>query len=225
MKTRWLIGCLALLLLISLLSGCGGLHDSSQIYAYNEITHTDISIPLEVHNTAYTGSFTHFTSPLDFNEMMRELRTKKVIRSVDNCFPYLCLQTDNGEFYLKYADVTDEYHYELFAEVGRATDFGENIYVPFHMLTDYPNAAYPACATPFEGDVYYNSQKYNIDDFAAYYEDKGIYSVEKLSESPTLLITDKTNGYAFVVKAFDDGEYGMFVLAEEHGNDKNNSEN
>jgi hypothetical protein len=49
---------------------------------------------------------------------------------------YLQLITDSGEFYLKYNGVSDnEFRYSFFAEVGLADDFGENIYIPFHMLT------------------------------------------------------------------------------------------
>ena len=68
---------------------------------------------------------------------------------------YLHLITDSGEFYLKYNGVSDnEFRYSLFAEIGLADDFGENIYIPFHMLIWFENCDYPAIATPFKGQVF-----------------------------------------------------------------------
>jgi hypothetical protein len=91
---------------------------------------------------------------------------------------YLQLITDSGEFYLKYNGVSDnEFRYSLFAEVGLADDFGENIYIPFHMLIWFENCDYPAKATPFKGQVYFSKQ-FSLVDVHGYYESKGIYTVE-----------------------------------------------
>ena len=90
---------------------------------------------------------------------------------------YLQLITDSGEFYLKYNGVSDnEFRYSLFAEVGLADDFGENIYIPFHMLIWFENCDYPAIATPFKGQVYFSKQ-FSLVDVHGYYESKGIYTV------------------------------------------------
>ena len=83
---------------------------------------------------------------------------------------YLQLITDSGEFYLKYNGVSDnEFRYSLFAEVGLADDFGENIYLPFHMLIWFENCDYPAIATPFKGQVYFSKQ-ISLVDVHDYYE-------------------------------------------------------
>lgn len=204
-------------ILLILLAACGGLHDANSIVAVDDITHQKIGIPLEVHNYADAGSFSNFTTPLSYDEIAEELRTREGIISVTDINHYLRLETESGEFYLKYnGRIDDEYRYSLFAEVGKINDFGENIYIPFHLLRDYPNEDSPATATPFEGDVYYNSNRYSVNDFADYYREKGIYTVEVIS-NVTLLMTDKTNGYSFVIEAFDDGEWSMLVFGEEHG--------
>lgn len=138
------------------LSACGGQHDTRQVHAINLISGQQLILDLEAHNYADTGHFSNFTSPLDFNEMTRELRSRKEIQSATQIGDYLQLETDSGEFYLKYNGVSDnEFRYSLFAEVGRADDFGENIYIPFHMLIWFENFDYPATATPFkEGQVF-----------------------------------------------------------------------
>ena len=220
-KITWSIGCLALLLLSNLLTACGGLHDSNSIHAKNLITNESISIPLKVHNTANTGHFSNFTSPLDYDEMAEKLRIKNhIINVTDFNYLYLRLETDSGEFYLKYnGRLDDEYRYSLFAEVGKASDFGKYIYVPFHMLRHYPQDEYPAAATPFEGDVYYDNTQYTFDDFAAYYEDKDIYSVEENKIESMLIVTDKSNSYSFKVKVQDYGDYGFFDLEDDYSND------
>ncbi|MEE1016737.1 MAG: hypothetical protein U0L27_03590 [Ruminococcus sp.] len=79
---------------------------------------------------------------------------------------------------MKYNGVSDnEFRYSLFAEVGLADDFGENIYIPFHMLIWFENCDYPAIATPFKGQVYFSKQ-FSLVDVHDYYESKGIYTVE-----------------------------------------------
>ena len=129
----------------------------------------------------------NFTTPLDFNEMTFELRSRKEIKSTTQIGDYLQLITDSGEFYLKYNGVSDnEFRYSLFAEVGLADDFGENIYIPFHMLIWFENCDYPAIATPFKGQVYFSKQ-FSLVDVHGYYESKGIYTVEQVNDNVRVL--------------------------------------
>ena len=135
-KTAWSISCLALLLLSSILTACGGRHNTTHIHAVNLISGQRLILDLKAHNYADTGHFSNFTTPLDFNEMTFEMRSRKEIRSATQIDDYLQLDTDSGEFYLKYNGVSDnEFRYSLFAEVGLADDFGENIY--FNLMVKY----------------------------------------------------------------------------------------
>lgn len=101
-KTAWSISWLALLLLSSILTACGGQHNTCQVHAVNLISGQRLILDLEAHNYADTGHFSNFTLPLDFNEMTFELRSRKEIRSATQIGDYLQLDTDSGEFYLKY---------------------------------------------------------------------------------------------------------------------------
>ena len=106
-KTAWSISCLALLLLSSILTACGGRHNTTHIHAVNLISGQWLILDLEAHNYADTGHFSNFTTPLDFNEMTFEMRSRKEIRSATQIGDYLQLDTDSGEFYLKYNGVSD----------------------------------------------------------------------------------------------------------------------
>ena len=211
-KTLLLIG---FIVCSSLLSACGGLHSSNTICAKNLITDKCITIPIDVYNYADTGNFSNFTTHLSFSELKKELESTDAVNTAINIYHtpstgYMKLETASGDFYVKYNSYNDgENYYSLFADVGKAEEFGEYIYIPFYMLEEFPNSDYPANATPFEGDVYYK-EFFDINDFAEYYRDKEIYDVEKLNDT-ALLITDKSNSYSFTIKLFDEG---MFVLNE-----------
>ena len=209
-KTAWSISWLALLLLSSILTACGGQHNTCQVHAVNLISGQRLILDLEAHNYADTGHFSNFTLPLDFNEMTFELRSRKEIRSATQIGDYLQLDTDSGEFYLKYNGVSDnEFRYSLFAEVGLADDFGENIYIPFHMLIWFENCDYPATATPFNGQVYFSKQ-FSLVDVHDYYESKGIYTVEQVNDNT--LFVDSKDGYSFSVQLTDYNDYVLFSL-------------
>lgn len=211
-KTAWSISRLALLILSSILTACGGQHNTAQVHAVNLISGQRLVLKLEAHNYADTGNFSNFTSPLDFNEMTLELRSRKEIRSATQIGDYLQLDTDSGEFYLKYNGVSDnEFSYSLFAEVGLADDFGENIYIPFHMLIWFENCDYPAIATPFKGQVYFSKQ-FSLVDVHGYYESKGIYTAEQLNDNT--LFVDSKDGYSFSVQLTDYNDYVLFSLTE-----------
>lgn len=209
-KTLLLIG---FLVYSSLLSTCGGLHSSNTICAKNLITGKCITIPIDVYNYADTGNFSNFTTHLSFSELQKEFESTDTVNSAINIYNtpytgYMKLETTSGDFYVKYNPSNNgDYNYSLFADVGRAEEFGEYIYIPFYMLEEFSNSDYPANATPFEGEVYYK-EFFDINDFAEYYRDKEIYDVEKLNNT-ALLITDKSNSYSFTIKLFDEG---MFVL-------------
>lgn len=194
------------------LSACGGQHDTRQVHAINLISGQRLTLDLEAHNYAYTGHFSNFSSPLDFNEMTRELRSRKEIQSATQIGDYLQLETDSGEFYLKYNGVSDnEFRYSLFAEVGWADDFGENIYIPFHMLKWFEDFDYPAIATPFKGEVY-SSKQFSLVDVHDYYESKGIYTVEQINDN--MLLVYGEDGYLFSVQVLDYNDYALFSLKE-----------
>ena len=209
-KTLLLIG---FLVYSSLLSTCGGLHSSNTICAKNLITGKCITIPIDVYNYADTGNFSNFTTHLSFSELQKEFESTDTVNSAINIYNtpytgYMKLETTGGDFYVKYNPSNNgDYNYSLFADVGRAEEFGEYIYIPFYMLEEFSNSDYPANATPFEGEVYYK-EFFDINDFAEYYRDKEIYDVEKLNDT-ALLITDKSNSYSFTIKLFDEG---IFVL-------------
>ena len=211
-KTTLAISCLAFLLLSSLLTACGGRHNTTQVHAVNLISGQRIVLDLDAHNYADTGNFSNFTSPLDFNEITFELRSHEEIQSAAQIGDYLQLITDSGEFYLKYNGVSDnEFRYSLFAEVGLADDFGENIYIPFHMLIWFENCDYPATATPFKGQVYFSKQ-FSLADVRDYYKSKGIYTVEQVNDNT--LFVDSKDGYSFSVKLNDYNDYVLFSLTE-----------
>ena len=96
-KTAWSISCLALLLLSSILTACGGRHNTTHIHAVNLISGQRLILDLKAHNYADTGHFSNFTTPLDFNEMTFEMRSRKEIRSATQIGDYLQLDTDSGE--------------------------------------------------------------------------------------------------------------------------------
>lgn len=214
-KTKMTLLLIGFLVCSSLLSACGGLHSSDTIYAKNLITDKSIAIPLDVYNYGDTGNFSNFTTHLNFSELQKELESTDAVNTAINIYHtpstgYMKLETASGDFYVKYNSYNDgENYYSLFADVGKAEEFGEYIYIPFYMLEEFPNSDYPANATPFEGDVYYK-EFFDINDFAEYYSNKEIYDIENLSDT-TLLITDKSTGYSFTIELFDDG---MFVLDE-----------
>lgn len=214
-KTKMTLLLIGFIVCSSLLSACGGLHSSNTIYAKNLITGKSLTIPIDVYNYADTGNFSNFTTHLSFSELQKELESADAVNTAINIYHtlstgYMKLETTNGNFYVKYNSSNNgDYNYSLFADVGRAEEFGEYIYIPFYMLEEFSNSDYPANATPFEGEVYYK-EFYDINDFAEYYRDKEIYDVEKLNET-ALLITDKSTGYSFTIELFDDG---MFVLDE-----------
>ena len=214
-KTKMTLLLIGFIVCSSLLSDCGGLHRNNAIYATNLITGKSITIPIDVYNYADTGNFSNFTTLLNFSELQKELESTDTVNRAINIYNtpstgYMKLETTSGDFYVKYNSYNDgENYYSLFADVGKAEEFGEYIYIPFYMLEEFPNSDYPANATPFEGDVYYK-EFFDINDFAEYYRKKEIYDIEKLSDT-TLLITDKSSGYSFTIELFDDG---MFVLDE-----------
>lgn len=214
-KTKMTLLLIGFIVYSSLLSDCGGLHRNNAIYATNLITGKSITIPIDVYNYADTGNFSNFTTLLNFSELQKELESTDTVNRAINIYNtpstgYMKLETTSGDFYVKYNSYNDgENYYSLFADVGKAGEFGEYIYIPFYMLEEFPNSDYPAYATPFEGDVYYK-EIFDINDFAEYYRKKEIYDIEKLSDT-TLLITDKSSGYSFTIELFDDG---MFVLDE-----------
>lgn len=214
-KTKMTLLLIGFIVYSSLLSDCGGLHRNNAIYATNLITGKSITIPIDVYNYADTGNFSNFTTLLNFSELQKELESTDTVNRAINIYNtpstgYMKLETTSGDFYVKYNSYNDgENYYSLFADVGKAGEFGEYIYIPFYMLEEFPNSDYPAYATPFEGDVYYK-EIFDINDFAEYYRNKEIYDIENLSDT-TLLITDKSNSYSFTIKLFDDG---MFVLDE-----------
>lgn len=214
-KTKMTLLLIGFIVCSSLLSDCGGLHRNNAIYATNLITGKSITIPIDVYNYADTGNFSNFTTLLNFSELQKELESTDTVNRAINIYNtpstgYMKLETTSGDFYVKYNSYNDgENYYSLFADVGKAGEFGEYIYIPFYMLEEFPNSDYPAYATPFEGDVYYK-EIFDINDFAEYYRNKEIYDIENLSDT-TLLITDKSNSYSFTIKLFDDG---MFVLDE-----------
>lgn len=214
-KTKMTLLLIGFIVYSSLLSDCGGLHRNNAIYATNLITGKSITIPIDVYNYADTGNFSNFTTLLNFSELQKELESTDTVNRAINIYNtpstgYMKLETTSGDFYVKYNSYNDgENYYSLFADVGKAGEFGEYIYIPFYMLEEFPNSDYPAYATPFEGDVYYK-EIFDINDFAEYYRNKEIYDIENLSDT-TLLITDKSSGYSFTIELFDDG---MFVLDE-----------
>ena len=211
-KTSWLINGLALFLLSYLLTACGGQHNTRQVHAVDLISGQRLILNMEAHNYADTGNFSNFSSPLDFNEMALELRSQKKIKTVEQIGDYMQLDTDSGEFYLKYNGVSDnEFRYSLFAEVGLADDFGENIYIPFHMLIWFENCDYPATATPFKGQVYFSKQ-FSLVDVRDYYESKGIYTIEQVNDNT--LFVDSKDGYSFSVQLTDYNDYVIFSLTE-----------
>lgn len=214
-KAKMTLLLIGFLVCSSLLSDCGGLHRNNAIYATNLITGKSITIPIDVYNYADTGNFSNFTTLLNFSELQKELESTDTVNRAINIYNtpstgYMKLETTSGDFYVKYNSYNDgENYYSLFADVGKAEEFGEYIYIPFYMLEEFTNSDYPAYATPFEGDVYYK-EFFDINDFAEYYRNKEIYDIENLSDT-TLLITDKSNSYSFTIKLFDDGR---FVLGE-----------
>ena len=211
-KTTLSISCLALLLLSSFLTACGGQHNTNHVHAIDLISGQRLILDLEAHNYADTGHFSNFTSPLNFNEMTFEMRSRKEIRSATQIGDYLQLDTDSGEFYLKYNGVSDnEFRYSLFAEVGLADDFGENIYIPLHMLIWFENCDYPATATPFKGQVYFSKQ-FSLADVRDYYKSKGIYTVEQVNDNT--LFVDSKDGYTFSVQLTNYNDYVLFSLTE-----------
>lgn len=223
-KITWSIGCLALLLLSNLLTACGGLHDSNSIHAKNLITNESISIPLKVHNTANTGHFSNFTTELNQEQLMDELRGKDIVNSIENIYQhpdvgYMRLSTDNGEFYIKYNGCEEEnnkyeFNYTLFADAASINGSNEYVYFPYYMFETYPCYDYPSSSMLTEGELIYNTA-FTFDDFVDYYESKGIYTVEEIEKSKSwlcLLITDKSTGYRFALQAFsDDGSFSIHV--------------
>ncbi len=119
---------------------------------------------------------------------------------------------------MKYNGVSDnEFRYSLFAEVGLADDFGENIYIPFHMLIWFENCDYPATATPFKGQVYFSKQ-FSLADVRDYYKSKGIYTVEQVNDNT--LFVDSKDGYSFSYPTSPNkahtGDLSRFVGAEKY---------
>lgn len=222
-KINWSIECLALLLLSSLLTACGGLHDSDSIHAKNLITNESITIPLKVHNTANTGNFSNFTTELNQEQLIGELKSKDNVHSVENIYQhpdvgYMRLSTDNGEFYIKYNGCEEEnnkyeFNYTLFADVASINGSDKYVYFPYYMFETYPCYDYPSSSMLSEGELVYN-RVFTFDDFVDYYENKGIYTIEETEKSKSrlcLLITDKSTGYRFALKAFNDGQFSIHV--------------
>ena len=206
-RKRTMKKALAISLIIALLlslTACGGLHNSRHIVAKNLITDKSIVIDLDVTDYADTGNFSNFTVDLSYNELMGELFFRSNISDVTGVgFPYAKLYTDSGEFYIKCntEGEADSYTYSLFADVGKVESGSQYVYIPFHLFSHYENYDYPAHATPFEGDVTYDSERYTMEDFADYYESKEIYTVEKPADT-ILKITDNKTNYRFVLELF-----------------------
>ncbi len=222
-KINWSIECLALLLLSSLLTACGGLHDSDSIHAKNLITNESITIPLKVHNTANTGNFSNFTTELNQEQLIGELKSKDNVHSVENIYQhpdvgYMRLSTDNGDFYIKYNGCREEnnkyeFNYTLFADVASINGSNECVYFPYYMLEKYPGYDYPSSSILSEGEIVYNDS-FTFDDFINYYESKGIYTIEETEKSKNrfcILITEKSTDYRFALQAFNDGLFSIHV--------------
>lgn len=220
-KITWSIGCLALLLLSNLFTACGGLHDSNNIHAVNLITKESITISLKVHNTANTGHFSNFTTELNQEQLMNELRIKNDVNSIENIYQhpdvgYMHLSTDNGDFYIKYNGCEEEnnkyeFNYTLFADVASINGSNEYVYFPYYMFEKYPSYDYPSLSILSEGELVYNNS-FSFDDFVDYYENKGIYAIEETEKSESrlcILITDKSTGYRFALQAFNDGLFSI----------------
>ncbi len=200
---RFLALCLTIVLLFTL-TACGGVQKRWDITAKNLITKDSVKIYL-LNEQAITGNFSNFTVKLDKDELIAKLEKKANINSVtDVNAEYLRLDTDTGEFYIKCQtqDEAESYTYCLFADVGRVENGSQYVYIPFHLFSHYENYEYPDYATPFEGDVTYNSEQYTMDDFAEYYESKGIYTVERRAGNTIIRMTDKETGYRFVLELF-----------------------
>lgn len=200
---RVLALCLTIVLLFTL-TACGGVQKRWDITAKNLITKDSVKIYL-LNEQAITGNFSNFTVKLDKDELIAKLEKKANINSVtDVNAEYLRLDTDTGEFYIKCQtqDESESYTYCLFADVGRVENGSQYVYIPFHLFSHYENYEYPDYATPFEGDVTYNSEQYTMDDFAEYYESKGIYTVERRAGNTIIRMTDKETGYRFVLELF-----------------------
>ena len=212
---RVLALCLTIVLLFTL-TACGGVQKRWDITAKNLITKESVKIYL-LNEQAITGNFSNFTVKLDKDELIAKLEKKANINSVtDVNAEYLRLDTDTGEFYIKCQtqDEAESYTYCLFADVGRVENGSQYVYIPFHLFSHYENYEYPDYATPFEGDVTYNSEQYTMDDFAEYYESKGIYTVERRAGNTIIRMTDKETGYRFVLELFPEQNVALLHDAD-----------
>lgn len=88
------------------------------------------------------------------------------------------------------------------ADVGLSDATNQYVYIPYYMFTEYEYYDCPSLANVFNGIISYDNEKYSLDDFADYYESKGIYSVETMYDLSLVHITDNETGYSFVLELF-----------------------
>lgn len=199
------ISIIMVCVLLLTLTACGGRHSSLRIYAKNLITDDNLMINMIVNDLADTGHFSTFTVKYDKNEFMEKLSKKSNVNKVtDINDEYFKLYTDSGEFYIKCntMEESDRYWYCLFADAGKADATHQYVYIPYHMFNQYEDYDNPSLVMLFNSEIKYDSEKYNIDDFAEYYESKGIYTVERRTDDTIIRMTDKETGYRFVLELF-----------------------
>lgn len=200
-----IISIIMISVLMLTLTACGGRHDSLSIYAKNPVTDNNLKIYMKVGDLADTGHFSTFTVKFDKNEVMEKLSKKSNVNEVtDINDEYFKLCTDSGEFYIKCntMEESNRYWYCLFADVGKADATDQYVYIPYYMFSQYEDYDYPSSVMLFNSEIKYDSKKYTMDDFAEYYESKGIYTVERRAGNTIIRMTDKDTGYRFVLELF-----------------------
>ncbi len=205
MAMKKAISIIMICVFLFILTACGGRHSSLSIYAKNLITDDNLKINMKVGDLADTGHFSTFTVKFDKNELKEKLSRKDNVNEVtDISDEYFKLDTDSGEFYIKCntMEESEKYSYCLFADVGKADATHQYVYIPYHMFNQYEDYDYPSSVMLFNSEIKYDSRKYTMDDFAEYYESKGIYTVERRVGNTIIRMTDKETGYRFVLELF-----------------------
>ncbi len=205
MAMKKAISIIMIFVLLLTITACGGRHNSMSIFAKNLVTDNSLKIYMNVGDLADTGHFSTFTVKFDKKEFMERLSKKRNVNKVtDLNDEYFKLDTDSGEFYVKCntLEESDEYWYCLFADAGKADATNQYVYIPYHMFKQYEGYDYPSSHNLFNSEITYDSEKYTLDDFADYYESKGIYTVERRADDTIIRMTDKETGYRFVLELF-----------------------
>lgn len=205
MAMKKAISIIMIFVLLLTITACGGRHNSMSIFAKNLVTDNSLKIYMNVGDLADTGHFSTFTVKFDKKEFMERLSKKRNVNKVtDLNDEYFKLDTDSGEFYVKCntLEESDEYWYCLFADAGKADATNQYVYIPYHMFKQYEGYDYPSSHNLFNSEITYDSEKYTLDDFADYYESKGIYTVESRAGNTIIRMTDKETGYRFVLELF-----------------------